>query len=528
MKKLVINEIRRFIDSDFVLEKPKDKNLAHYATPLAFSLAKELKKAPAIIANELVEKFSQSDIFDVSSINGYINFKLKTDFLDTFAKNALLNPDDFARGGADGEKILLEYVSANPTGPLHIGHVRGAVFGDTFARVGNYIGKSITTEYYINDAGNQIELLGVSIALWAKENLFNETIIYPDKFYRGDYIEPIAKDALAKFGKEIFYDESRVLQLAEFGKDIVLKIIKKDLADARIFIQNWASEKSFYDKLPFVLDRLKKKNGVYESEGKIWLKSSEVGDEKDRVIVREDGRGTYLAGDVVYHDDKFNRNFDRYIDIWGADHHGYIARMKAAMHLLGHNESRLEIILAQMVSLLKNGETFKMSKRAGTSILMSDVMNEIGCEALRFMFLSKKSDTHLEFDIDELKKEDSSNPIFYINYAHARINQVFGKAGKTVSDVLNVDISNLNSDAKNLLFEALILNDVLIDSFNTRSMQKICDYLKNLAAAFHKFYNENRVVGSENENELLKLFAVIALSIKTALRLMGIEAKERM
>ena len=181
-----------------------------------------------------------------------------------------------------------------------------------------------------------------------------------------------------------------------------------------------------------------------------------------------------------------------------------------------------------MVSLLKNGETFKMSKRAGTSILMSDVMNEIGCEALRFMFLSKKSDTHLEFDIDELKKEDSSNPIFYINYAHARINQVFGKAGKTVSDVLNVDLSNLNSDGKNLLFEALILNDVLIDSFNTRSMQKICDYLKNLAAAFHKFYNENRVVGSKNENELLKLFAVIALSIKTALRLMGIEAKERM
>ena len=528
MKKSVINEIKGAASFDFVLEKPKDKSLAHYAMP-TFSLAKQLKKSPVAIAAELASKFENSEVFEATALNGYINFKLKPGFLDKFASASLANPSEFAKGGGtSGEKILLEYVSANPTGPLHIGHVRGAVFGDTLARVGLHIGENIATEYYINDAGNQIELLGTSISLWARENLFGENVAYPEKFYRGDYIGPIAKEALEKFGKEIFYDESRNLELAEFGKDKVLFLIKQNLADAQIFIENWASEKSYYDKLPLTLDRLKSENGIYESEGKIWLKSSEVGDEKDRVIVREDGRGTYLAGDVVYHDDKFRRGFDRCINIWGADHHGYIARMKAALHLLGYDENRLEIILSQMVSLLKDGEAYKMSKRAGNVVLMSDVVEEIGYEALRFMFLSKRCDTHLEFDVDELKREDSSNPIFYINYAHARINQIFAKAGKNVADVAGVKFANLNEDGNNLLFEALALNDVLVDSFNTRAVNKICDYLKSLAANFHKFYNENRVVGSENEDELLKLFAVVALSIKTALGLMGIAAKDKM
>ena len=509
MKKSVINEIKGAVDFDFALEKPKDKGLAHYAMP-TFSLAKQLKKSPVAIAAELASKFENSEVFEATALNGYINFKLKPAFLDKFASASLANPSEFAKGGGtSGEKILLEYVSANPTGPLHIG-------------------ENISTEYYINDAGNQIELLGTSISLWARENLFGESVAYPEKFYRGDYIEPIAKEALEKFGKEIFYDESRNLELAEFGKDRVLVLIKQNLADAQIFIENWASEKSYYDKLPLTLDRLKSENGIYESEGKIWLKSSEVGDEKDRVIVREDGRGTYLAGDVVYHDDKFRRGFDRCINIWGADHHGYIARMKAALHLLGYDENRLEIILSQMVSLLKDGEAYKMSKRAGNVVLMSDVVEEIGYEALRFIFLSKRCDTHLEFDVDELKREDSSNPIFYINYAHARINQIFAKAGKNVADVAGVKFANLNEDGKNLLFEALTLNDILVDSFNTRSMNKICDYLKSLAANFHKFYNENRVVGSESEDELLKLFAVVALSIKTALGLMGIAAKDKM
>ena len=228
MKKLVISEIKKNIDFDFALEKPKDKGLAHYAMP-TFSLAKQLKKSPVAIAAELASKFENSEVFEATALNGYINFKLKPAFLDKFASASLANPSEFAKGGAtSGEKILLEYVSANPTGPLHIGHVRGAVFGDTLARVGLHIGENIATEYYINDAGNQIELLGTSISLWARENLFGQSVAYPEKFYRGDYIEPIAKEALEKFGKEIFYDESRNLELAEFGKDKVLVLIKQN------------------------------------------------------------------------------------------------------------------------------------------------------------------------------------------------------------------------------------------------------------------------------------------------------------
>ncbi|WP_265185069.1 DALR anticodon-binding domain-containing protein, partial [Campylobacter fetus] len=243
---------------------------------------------------------------------------------------------------------------------------------------------------------------------------------------------------------------------------------------------------------------------------------------------RSDGRPTYLAGDIVYHDAKFKKGYEHYINIWGADHHGYIARIKAAINFLGYDENRLEVILMQMVSLLKEGKPFKMSKRAGTSVLMSDILSEIGSDALRFIFISKANTSSLEFDINELKKEDSSNPIFYINYAHARVNQVFAKANKLPSDVMDADLSNLDESGKNLLFEALILPEVLEDAVTSRSLHKIPEYLKSLSASFHKFYNENRVVGSKNEDELLKLFSVVALSIKVALNLIGIKAKDKM
>ena len=267
---------------------------------------------------------------------------------------------------------------------------------------------------------------------------------------------------------------------------------------------------------------------MYEKDGATYIASTTLGDDNDRVVVRNDGRPTYLAGDIIYHNAKFEKNFDHYINIWGADHHGYIARLKAAINFLGYDENRLEVILMQMVSLLKDGKPYKMSKRTGNAVLMSDIASEIGAEALRFIFISKASTSSLEFDVDELKKEDSSNPIFYINYAHARINQIFTKAGKSVSDVVNANFECLDENAKNLLFEALILPEILEDAFISRQLQKIPDYLKSLAASFHKFYNENRVVGNENEDSLLKVFAVVAISIKTAFNIMGITAKDRM
>lgn len=513
---------------DFVLEKPKDSLLGHYATPVAFSLAKEFKKAPKLIAQDFVSKFENIDIFDTSAVNGYLNFTLKGKFLDDVATTALKNPSNFARGAKKDESILLEYVSANPTGPLHIGHVRGAVYGDTLARVGRHLSVDIKTEYYINDAGNQIDLLGISILLRGRDSILGKSVEYPEQFYRGEYIDDLARDAFNEFGAEIFSKDENAIKLSEWGKEKMLRLIKQNLADANIFIENWVSEKSLYDKKDSTVAKLKSCGGIYNKDSKIWLKSSELGDEKDRVVIREDGRPTYLAGDIIYHNDKFERKFDRYINIWGADHHGYIARVKASIHFLGYDESCLEIILAQMVNLLKNGQAYKMSKRAGNFILMSDVVGEIGSDALRFIFISKKCDTPLEFDVDELKKDDSSNPIFYINYAHARIHQVFKKASKTPAQVIEADISNLGNDALNLLFEALTLNEILEDAFYSRQLQKIPDYLKSLAASFHKFYNENKVIGSPNEDALLKVMAVVALSIKTALSLMGIEAKEVM
>lgn len=529
MKQQVINTIKKYIDCDFFLEKPKDMNLGHYATPVAFSLAKNLKKSPIVIANEIVENIKDENIFEeVSAINGYINFKLSHEFMDEFVTWALTNEDEFAKSKNSGS-ILVEFVSANPTGPLHIGHTRGAVVGDSLCKIGRHLGYKITSEYYINDAGNQIELLGISIYLRAQENIFkNKNVEWPEKYYRGEYIDDIIEDIIKKNGKEFLENKDNLNKISEFGKDFMMREIPNELKSINVVIENYVSEKSLFPKWNESFKKLEENGKTYEKDGKIWLKSSEFDDEKDRVVVREDGIPTYIAGDIIYHHDKFKRGYDRYIDIWGADHHGYIARIKAAVNFLGYDDTKLEIILAQMVSLLKDGKPFKMSKRAGTSILLSDVVHEIGSDALRFMFISKKSDTHLEFDVDELKKNDNTNPIYYVNYAHARINQVLEKSKKTINDVKNIKLTNLNESAQNLLFFALLLPETLEDAFNSRQIQKVTDYLKNLSSLLHKFYNENRVVGSENEDKYLKLLSFVALSIRTGLKLIGITAKDRM
>ncbi|MCX2683850.1 arginine--tRNA ligase [Campylobacter sp. MIT 21-1685] len=527
MKNDIYKQLSKVLGRDFILENPKDKNLAHFATPLAFSLAKEIKKSPILIAQELVFKTQNDFYFEkVQAVNGYLNFRLSKAFLNTLATKALQNPNTFAKANPKEQSFLLEYVSANPTGPLHIGHARGAIFGDTLARVAKHLGYKFDTEYYVNDAGNQIHLLGLSLFLAIKE-LCNETVSYPQEYYKGEYIKELAKEALTHFEKD-FFIEANLPILASWAKDKMLALIKYDLAQAKIQIDSYVNESFYYKHLDSVLQNLYTQKASYKKDGKIWLASSKLGDEKDRVIIREDGRGTYLAADIVYHNDKMSRAYDKCINIWGADHHGYILRMKAAMQFLGFDPNKLEIILAQMVSLLKDKEPYKMSKRAGNFILMSEIIDEVGSDSLRFLFLSKRCDTHLEFDINDLKKQDNSNPVFYINYAHARIHQVFVKAKKEYKDIIGANLNSLNEEGINLLFEALNLSSVLNDAFETRSLQKITDYLKNLAALFHKFYNENKVLGAQNEDALLKLFAVVALSIKTAFNLLGIEAKNTM
>lgn len=403
MKTKVYAEIYAVLKQDFILESPKDKNLAHFATPLAFSLAKELRQNPKLIAEDLASKFKNTKLFEsVEAVNGYVNFKLSRTFLDELTRISLKEPLNFAKGEAKKESFLLEYISANPTGPLHIGHARGAIFGDTLARLARHLGFKFDTEYYINDAGNQIALLGLSVLLAAREEL-GESVAYPEEYYKGEYIKDLAKLALSEF-EASFFTEANINQIASWAKDKMMIEIKSTLKDARIYIDTYASELSFYPHLKSTLEALKIKGGAYEKEGKIWLASALKGDEKDRVIVREDGRGTYLAADIVYHKDKMSRGYDKCIDIWGADHHGYVSRMKAAMEFLGFDSAKLELILAQMVSLLKDGKPYKMSKRAGNFILMQDVLDDIGVDALRFVFLSKKCDTHLEFDLSELSR----------------------------------------------------------------------------------------------------------------------------
>jgi len=527
MKNRVIDIIKNHIDDEIILQKPKKEEFGHFAVPV-FKYAKQANKNPMEYAKELCTSFECYDEFEsVEAIGGFINFKLSDSMMDLIANRVLEEKENFGKSNKE-ETILLEYISANPTGPMHIGHARGAIYGDAILRIGRHLGYKITSEYYVNDAGNQIHLLGLSVYLSAREILCKD-VEWPEEYYKGEYIKEIASKAIEEFGKSYFDDESHIDELASWAKDEMLKVIKKDIENLKVTpFDNWVSEKSLYKEWDKVLEKLKKANAIYEKDGKIWLKSTEYKDEKDRVVVREDSRPTYLAGDIIYHYDKFKRGYDKYINIWGADHHGYIARVKAAIEFLGYDSKKLEILLAQMVKLLKGGEPYKMSKRAGNFILASDVVEDIGADALRFIFLTKKADTPLEFDVDDLNKTDSSNPVFYVNYAYARINSIFNNLNKTFDDTKNIKLENLQKAEKELLFFALQLPYELEDSFKHREPHRVTNFLINLASKFHSFYNSNKVAGDEREAIRLKVLAVVATIIKTGANILGIELKERM
>ena len=532
MKKKIASKLEEFLKEKPPINKPKNKEFGHYAVPI-FKYAKMNKKNPNEFAKELCDKLSDCEEFEkVEAVSGFVNITLSDKFLNEFANKVLEENENFAKDKKE-EKILFEYISANPTGPLHIGHARGAIFGDALVRIGRHIGYNIVTEYYVNDAGRQIMLLGLSIYLAARE-LLNLDVVYPEEYYKGEYIKDLAKDAIDEFGKSYFEKEIDVEnfndeKLSLWAKDKMLEVIKEDIKSLNIVdFDNFVSERELYKYWDEVKEILQKNSALYERDSKIWLKSSEYKDEKDRVVVRENGMPTYLAGDIIYHWYKFKRGFDRYINIWGADHHGYIARVKAAIKFLGFDEKRLEIILSQMVKLLKGSKPYKMSKRAGNFILVKDVVEDIGADALRFIFLTKRADTHLEFDVDELNKEDSSNPAYYINYAHARIKSIFRNKNLELKETIDIELKNLTKEEKDLLFLAMQLPFVLEDAFNSREPHKLTNFLYELASEFHSFYNKNRVIGDEKEEVRLKILAVVATIIKLGLSLLGIKAKERM
>lgn len=532
MKKRVAEIFKKHLKEHPPINKPKQKEFGHYAVPV-FKYAKENKINPNEFAKNLCEKLKACDEFEnVEAVSGFVNIKLSDKFLDEFANRVLNEKENFAKSEKK-ERILLEYISANPTGPLHIGHARGAIYGDSIARIGRHIGYKIDTEYYVNDAGRQIMLLALSVYLAARE-ILGLDVIWPEEYYKGEYIKDLAVEAVKEFGEDYFKKEIDINnfndeKLMMWAKDKMLDEIKKDIKALNVTpFDNWVSEKQLYKHWDEVRSILEKNGALYEKDGKVWIKSSEFKDEKDRVVVREDGRPTYLAGDIIYHWDKFKRNYDKYINIWGADHHGYIARVKAAIKFLGFDPDKLEILLSQMVKLLKGGEPYKMSKRAGNFILVRDVVEDVGADALRFIFLTKRADTHLEFDVDDLKKEDSSNPSFYVNYAHARIRSIFRNKGIEYDDVKSVELKNLEDDEKELLFFALTLPYILEDAFINREPHRLTNYLIDLASEFHKFYNKNKVIGSDREEIRLKILAVVGIIIKLGLNLLGINAKEKM
>ena len=544
------NSSQEKINLVIALEHPKDKRHGHFATPLCFTLTKILRTNPKVLAQTLQDFFMQYDLdsnstkpfkkmfSSIEALNGYLNLTLTHSFLTYMLEVALQSPKDFAKGECKNTKILLEYVSANPTGPLHIGHARGAIFGSVLQRIGKRLGYDIKGEYYVNDAGSQIDMLALSVYNSAAKILNLESL--SGEVYKGEYIDSVAQDAIKHFGESFFRtadsQKTDILQkIGLYAKDMMLEVIKENLASLSIDFDYFVSEKELYTRFDDTMKTLEAHNALLHQDGAIWLQSTLKGDEKDRVLVRDNGMPTYMAGDIIYHKDKFDRDYNHYINIWGADHHGYIARIKASIDFLGFDSNNLEVLLAQMVSLLKDGQPYKMSKRAGNFILIQDVVNDIGADSLKFVFLSKSLDTHLEFDVQDLSKEDSSNPVFYINYANARIHTLLEKSSLSLEDINKTDLStlldsndSLGQDSMQLILQSLGLFYVLNQSYEERALQKLCEYLKNLAKSFHTFYNAHRILQTEHEAGILKIFLLVSLSLTTGFNMLGIEIKTKM
>jgi len=523
-----------------VVEIPVDEKFGDYSTNGAMASAKLLKNAPRKIAENLKTKLEGERLFSAVSIAGpgFINFSINEDvWLEEFKKV----PDDGAEYGKlparnDG-KVLIEFVSANPTGPLHIGHGRGAVVGDVLARLLKKAGYDITTEYYINDAGLQMENLGRSTLARYKE-LLGEKIIFPEKGYKGDYIKGIAKSVLDEEGDKFLAlsEEEALPYFIKKSAGVILDGIKDDLKNFRVSFDVWTSEKTFHDsgKVEATIKELQKTSAIIEKDDALWLDTSSAGDEKNRVVKRANGVVTYLAADIAYHKDKYKRGFDRLIDVWGADHHGYVARMKAAVTALGKSPDSLEPLLIQLVNLKKGGKIVSMSTRSGQFTELDEVLKEVGVDAARFFFLQRSYDSHLDFDIDLAKEQSSENPVYYVQYAHARICNIFKKAEESgykefpPKDV-NWSLLKLEPEMR-LIKKTLLFPQLVADCAETLQPHPITHYLTDIASLFHKYYYANRVVTDDNELTKARLALLLRLksTICNGLEILGIDAPEKM
>ncbi|MFC4601118.1 arginine--tRNA ligase [Cohnella hongkongensis] len=524
-----------------VLEVPKDKAHGDLATNLAMQLTKIAKKNPRQIAEAIIGNLEAGRAHIQSAEiagPGFINFRLEKSFLYPVIGEARVQGEKYGHVDAGrGRKIQVEFVSANPTGSLHLGHARGAAVGDALCNVLAAAGFEVTREYYINDAGNQVNNLAKSLEARYRQAL-GQNADMPEDGYYGEDIVGFAKELADEEGDRLLAlpDEERFAFFRRYGLDKELAKIKRDLARFGVRFDEWYSETSLYEsgKVVEVLEALRAKGHVYEQDGAVWLASTTFGDDKDRVLVKNDGSYTYLTPDAAYHMDKYKRGYDQLINIWGADHHGYIPRMKAAMAAMGNDPDKLTVLIAQMVSLFQNGEKVKMSKRTGKAITMEDLMDEVGVDAIRYFFTMRSMDSHLDFDMDLAVSKSNENPVFYVQYAHARICSIFRQAqeqGIALRPWQEADLTRLAAEQElDLLRKVGELSETIAEAARIYAPHAIIRYVYELASQFHSYYKAERVItdDAQQSQARLQLLDAIRIAIANALALVGVSAPDKM
>jgi arginyl-tRNA synthetase len=524
------------------LEVPKESQHGDISSNAALRLSRALKQPPLPIANSIREKLQgnlaklglQEVIVKIEvKPPGFINFFLSQSALFETVRTVLKQKQNFGRQKTGrNQKIQIEFVSANPTGTLSVAHARQAAVGDALASVLEFLGYRVTREYYVNDEGTQIDILGQSIQNRLKEILGQE-VIFPENGYQGEYIYDIAREMLkgTPAGEQDKLVGRDLNFFSQYGVKYILKTIVDDLRDFSVHFDVWSRQSQItrQGSVKKVIELLRQKGFIYDKEGAVWFKSTAFGDDKDRVVVKSDGSFTYLAPDIAYHKNKFDRGFKRVINIWGPDHHGYIPRLKAAVQALGRPADALSVIIVQLATLFKEGKPVSMSTRRGQYISLREVMDEVGRDAARFFFLMRRVESHLDFDLELAKKQSPENPVYYIQYAHARISSILSNAG--LAGLRKINPQLLKSEEESALMrqlagfpEALLACQKSLDPFS------LLNYLLELAAGFHKFYDRNRVLGEDKAltASRLALIAAVKTVLATGLKLLGISAPAKM
>ncbi|MCX5677771.1 MAG: arginine--tRNA ligase [Candidatus Omnitrophica bacterium] len=522
------------------LEIPKERSHGDLSSNIALRISKLASKPPVEFANLLKAKLEESipssplkgaiDRVEVKG-PGFINFFVSKDFLSGILLEILKEDSNFGSSNIAGPvKMQIEFVSANPTGPLTIAHARQAALGDSLANIMTFLGYDVTREYYLNDEGNQMNMLGLSIRS-RYLSLCGVDEPLPDDGYKGSYVIDIAKDFMKEHGKDhVKTKETDIFR--EFGLQWILEGIKKDLDDFGVKFDVWYSQKSLREsgKVEKAIDTLRGKGFIYESEGAVWFKSTLFGDDKDRVIYKSDGSATYLTPDIAYHLEKFNRGFKKLIDIWGPDHHGYIPRIKAAIKALGYPEDSLSVLIVQLATLYRNGQVASMSTRAGEFVTLREVMDEVGKDVSRFCFIMRRMSSHLEFDLDVVKKESAENPVYYIQYAHARIWSIL-EYGKGADISAEFDPGLLKSPEEIEIMRMLRQFPlIVVSSARTLEPYVVLQYLQDLAGSFHSFYNKHRVVSDDPRLTKSRVVLVdcVRVVLANGLRLLGVSLPKKM